>query len=326
MRLGSLGELRPEQRPSDVEPARRTQPQTPAQPPEPALHGPAAPPVLPTLQHLLPLLNSDRDRMLVKSSMSYDLQWSLGPVWCGSESNWAKPLTDCKNSGCVKDKGHNAKPVVDWAIGKKNLSHWQRVGKNHHLPLSSGLLKHTKGITLTWPYLILYSLCAKFASLLAQNGKKRLLLFRPTNEFPNLKSVRKGHNIMQLVSDYNCKERRMEWTSAVHWVHPPSLVASLGASPSSWVDPTPIPTSSTHHLISELYLLCFMSHTCVSSILQCSALSFKLHIFCAIDHFKFILFIIHTFLPQPSSTQLPFTWMCNVQKSSSAEQKIAFKY
>jgi len=85
-------------------------------------------------------------------------------------------------------------------------------------------------LDLTISYLVSV---AKFASLLAQNGKKRLLLFRPTNEFPNLKSVRKGHNIMQLVSDYNCKERRMEWTSAVHWVHPPSLVASLGASPSS---------------------------------------------------------------------------------------------
>ena len=261
MRLGSLGELRPEQRPSDVEPARRTQPQTPAQPPEPALHSPAAPPVLPTLQHLLPLLNSDRDRMLVKSSMSYDLQWSLGPVWCGSESNWAKPLTDCKKSGCVKDKGHNAKPVVDWAIGEKTWAIGKGWEKTTTSLWAAGCWNTQRA--LPWPDHILSSLCAKFAYLLAQNGKKRLLLFRPTNEFPNLKSVRKGHNIMQLVSDYNCKERRMEWTSAVHWVHPPSLVASLGASPSSWVDPTPIPTSSTHHLISEMYLLCLMSHTCV---------------------------------------------------------------
>ena len=88
--------------------------------------------------------------------------------------------------------------------------------KGHYLDLTISYLVSVPNLHLYW-----------------LNGKKRLLLYWPTNEFPNLKSVRKGHNIMQLVSDYNCKERRMEWTSAVHWVHPPSLVASLGASPSS---------------------------------------------------------------------------------------------
>ena len=97
--------------------------------------------------------------------------------------------------------------------------------------------------------------------LLAQNGKKRLLLYRPTNEFPNPKSVRKGHNNMQLESAYNCKERRMEWTSAMHWVHPP------------WINPTPIPTSSAHHLISEI-ISCAVCLTHVSKYfaVQCTVI------------------------------------------------------
>ena len=64
MWLGGVSELRLEQGPSNVDPARWAQSKTSTEPPESAIHSASAPPDTNSLQYFLQILNSELDQKI----------------------------------------------------------------------------------------------------------------------------------------------------------------------------------------------------------------------------------------------------------------------